>query len=226
MIREAIGNTLPLAVGIAASPIPIIAVILMLFTARARQNGPAFVAGWMLGLFAITGLAALVVDGAGADSDAGTNDLVDWLKLLLGAGMLILAYKQWQQRPAAGEEAAMPGWMSSVESFSPSKAFGLALLLSANPKNLVLAISAGAAIGQTPGLSLGPEIVAVVVFVLIASATTAGAVAYYLLGGASAEERLDDFKGWLTQNNATIMAVILLVLGAVLAGQGISGLAD
>ena len=42
---EAIGQTLPLAVGVALSPVPIIASILMLVTPRARANGPAFVVG-------------------------------------------------------------------------------------------------------------------------------------------------------------------------------------
>ncbi len=47
---QAIGGSLPLAIGIAVSPIPIIAVVLMLTTPVARVNGPAFVLGWLLGL--------------------------------------------------------------------------------------------------------------------------------------------------------------------------------
>ena len=50
---EAIGEVLPVAVGVAVSPVPIIAVILMLVTARARVNGPAFIVGWLLGLAAV-----------------------------------------------------------------------------------------------------------------------------------------------------------------------------
>jgi hypothetical protein len=40
---EAIGQSLPLAIGVALSPVPIIAIVLMLTTPRARANGPAFV---------------------------------------------------------------------------------------------------------------------------------------------------------------------------------------
>jgi hypothetical protein len=47
---QAIGGSLPLAIGIAISPIPIIAVVLMLTTPRAKANGLAFLAGWLLGL--------------------------------------------------------------------------------------------------------------------------------------------------------------------------------
>ncbi len=47
---DAVGQVLPMAVGVALSPVPIIALILMLVTPRARVNGPAFVVGWLLGL--------------------------------------------------------------------------------------------------------------------------------------------------------------------------------
>jgi hypothetical protein len=46
---QVIGEYLPLAVGVAISPIPIVAVILMLFTDRARQDSLAFSVGWIGG---------------------------------------------------------------------------------------------------------------------------------------------------------------------------------
>jgi hypothetical protein len=49
-VGAAIGQSLPLAVGVALSPVPIIAVVLMPTTQRARANGPAFVLGWLVGL--------------------------------------------------------------------------------------------------------------------------------------------------------------------------------
>ncbi len=49
---EAIGQVLPLAIGVALSPVPIIAVVLMLGTPKAASNGPAFVLGWIVGLLA------------------------------------------------------------------------------------------------------------------------------------------------------------------------------
>jgi hypothetical protein len=42
---EAIGQVLSFAVGVAISPVPIIAVVLMLATRRGRVNGPAFLTG-------------------------------------------------------------------------------------------------------------------------------------------------------------------------------------
>ena len=53
---QAIGGILPLAIAVDISVLSIIAVILMLITPRARSNGPAFVAGWVLGLVVVGGL--------------------------------------------------------------------------------------------------------------------------------------------------------------------------
>jgi hypothetical protein len=58
----AIGQILPLAVGVALSPVPIIAVALMLMSQRARLNGPLFVIGWLIGL-AVIGVVVLAVAG-------------------------------------------------------------------------------------------------------------------------------------------------------------------
>jgi len=43
---QGVSAILTFAVGVAISPVPIIAVILMLFSQRARVNGPMFLVGW------------------------------------------------------------------------------------------------------------------------------------------------------------------------------------
>ena len=88
---NAIGQTLSLAVGVALSPVPIIAVILMLVTPRARSNGPAFVVGWLVGL-AIVGTVVLLVAGpANANDEGEPATWVDVLELVLG---LLLVLRQ------------------------------------------------------------------------------------------------------------------------------------
>ena len=60
----AIGEMLPLAIGIAISPLPIIAVILMLTTPKGRSNGLAFLGGWLLGLAAVGVIVLAVTDAS------------------------------------------------------------------------------------------------------------------------------------------------------------------
>lgn len=222
---EAIGQILPLAVGVALSPIPIIAVVLMLVTERARSNGPAFVAGWLVGLAIVGAIVLAAASGGDASDDGAPATWVSILKLVLGVLLLLVAVRQWRGRPGEGDEPKTPKWMQTIDSFTPSKSFGMAALLSGlNPKNLLLAIAAGAAIAQT-GVSTGEEIVAYAVFTLIATVGVGLPVVLYFALGDRSRQLLDRLNTWMGRNNAAIMAVLCLVIGAKLIGDAISALA-
>jgi hypothetical protein len=70
----------------------------------------------------------------------------------------------------------------------------------------------------------GGQAVALAVFVVLGALGPGIPVAVYFLMGDRAAHILDDLKSWLGLNNAAIMAVICLVIGAKLIGDGISGL--
>ena len=219
-----LGDLLPLAVGIAISPIPIIAVILMLFSPKARVNGVSFVFGWMAGLLVVAVAFLALTSTLDMGTSNEPNTWVSLLKLLLGGLLLFLAYRNWTKRPSADDEVEMPKWMAGIDSFTPLKAFGLAALLSGlNPKNLLLNISAMTVIGLA-GLTGAELIITLIFYLLIASITIIVPVVYYLVGGEKAQKTLDGWKTWLATNNAVVMAVLLLVLGLKLLGDGLGGL--
>jgi len=223
---QGISEVLPFAIGIAISPVPIIAVILMLFSPRAKVNGPMFLLGWVLGLAVASGVVYLVSDAANASTDTTTSDTVSWVKIGLGVLLVALARRNWAKRPRAGEAPELPKWMAMVDSITPFKALGLAVVLSAvNPKNLALAVAAAAGLGQL-GISTGDAVVALVVFVVLASLSIAVPVVYDLVGGASAKATLEDMKSWLSANNDAVMAVLLLVFGVVLISKGLAPLSN
>jgi hypothetical protein len=114
---EALGDLLPSAVGVAISPIPIVAVILMLGTPQARTTGSAFAAGWILGLVVVS-VAVLVVASGADDPDSGTSTAVDVIRILLGLLFLALAARQWHGRPRAGQAESLPPWMAAVDEFT------------------------------------------------------------------------------------------------------------
>lgn len=215
---------LSLAVGVSLSPVPIIAVVLMLGTPGARVNGPAFVLGWIVGL-AIVGTIFLVVAGnAGAEDGGEPASWVAWVKLALGALLLLVAVKQWRGRPRAGEDAALPKWMRTIDQFTPGRAFGIAAALSGiNPKNLLLTAGAAAAIAQS-GIDTGEQAISLGVFILVGTLGPGAPVAIYFALGDRATKLLDELKVWMGAHNAAIMAVLCLVLGAKLIGDGVSGL--
>jgi hypothetical protein len=221
-VREAIGQVLPLAVAVAISPLPIVAVVLMLVTPRARTNGPAFVAGWIGGLAVLGGI--LLAIASGGDADTEPADWVSIVELVLGLALLLLAVQQWRGRPRGGDEAPVPKWMGTLDAFTAVKSLAAgAVLSSVNPKNLILAVAAAAEISQT-AISGREQAAAWGVFVLIATAGVAVPVVIYFALGERAGPMLGSLKTWLTRNNRAIMAVLLLVIGAKLLGDGIAGL--
>jgi threonine/homoserine/homoserine lactone efflux protein len=223
-VSQAIGQVLSFAVGVALSPIPIIGVVLMLGTPRARANGLAFIAGWVTGL-AVLGTAVLLLAGGTDASNSGEPATwVDWLKLVLGVALLLVAVRQWRGRPAEGEAAELPAWMQAIDTFEPAKAAGVAVLLAAvNPKNLLLTVGAAAAIAQT-GASAGAQAVALAVFVVIGTLGPGAPVALYFALGERSAEKLESLRTWMAAHNAAIMAVLCLVIGAKLIGDAIAGL--
>jgi hypothetical protein len=221
---DAFSQIVPLAVGVAISPIPIIAVILMLFSQRARVNGPAFLIGWVVGLTLATGIVVAISSAAGSSSGSPST-IASLVKFLLGALLVVIGIRTWQARPKPGDPPKPPPkWMATIDSLSPGKALGFGLLLSAlNPKNLTLAAGAGISIAQA-GLNTTSAIVLIVLFVAIGSVSILVPVLYSLFGGEAARARLDSLKTWLGENNATVMSVLLFVIGIVLAAKGLGAL--
>jgi hypothetical protein len=219
-----IGEILPLALGVAISPIPIIAAILMLLSPKARATSVGFLIGWVGGIVVAVVVFALlssVLPGRGADA---ANPVTAVIHLLLGVLLLVLALRQWRRRPKAGEEPALPKWMQAIDQVTFAKALGLGFLLSAvNPKNLLLAAAAGNDIGAAD-VGTGSIVTAIAVFTLVGASTILIPVVGYLFAAEKLKTPLAALRGWLAKENAVIMAVLLLVLGVDVIGKGIAAL--
>ena len=219
---QAIGGILPLAIAVDISVLSIIAVILMLITPRARSNGPAFVAGWVLGLVVVGGLVLIIADAADVSGSSGPSTAAYAIKLTLGVLLLLLAVRQWRSRPGPGEQAPAPKWMASLDSFTPVKSLGLGAAMSGvNPKNLALTAAAAISIAQA-GLPGGQQAAVLAVFIVVGTVTVAAPLVVYLALGSKADSTLNGWREWLAANNAAIMLVVFLVFGFVLIGQGIA----
>ena len=71
-MSKAIGEVLPFAVVVAISPLAIVAIILVLFSARARVNSILFTFGWIVGV-AIVGTVIYLLADAGDVSAGGSG---------------------------------------------------------------------------------------------------------------------------------------------------------
>jgi threonine/homoserine/homoserine lactone efflux protein len=226
MVGQAIGQVIAFAAGVALSPTAVIGVVLLLSTARARSVGPAFMLGWMLGLATVGTVALAAASGAEASEAGAPATWVSVLKIVLGMLLLLVAVRQWRGRHPGDGEAKLPAWMQAIDKFTWPRAAGVAVALAAlNPKNLLLTVSAAAAIAQT-GADTGAQAVALAVFVLLGSLGVGVPLAIYFLMGDRATTVLGGLRGWMVRENATIVSVICVIIGAKLIGDAITALAS
>jgi hypothetical protein len=220
-VERVVAALLPLAVVVAISPVPILAVVLMLLAPRARATGPGFLLGWVAG---IAGVTTVVLAVAGPDPGAGgSSRAVAWVELGLGALLLALAVRQWRSRPEPGAPPQLPRWMAAVDRFTAVRAAVLGLVLVVlNPKALPVCVVAGAAIAGG-ALSGAQATSSVVAFTAIAASTVTVPVLAHLVGRRRMTGRLEALRGWLTVHGAVVTAVLLLVLGVVLVVDGLRG---
>jgi hypothetical protein len=223
MILEAIGKSLPMAVGVALSPIPVAAVIMILMAAQARTSAPAFLLGWMLGILTVGFIVFLV---PGIDTARGEPTALSGLiRIVLGITLLLLAVRQWYQRSAADALREVPKVFADLDQMGVIQSSVTGFLLSSvHPKNLVLS-AAGAAAIDASMLDPGAQVIALLLFSVIASLTIAIPVAGYFLVGPSAEAMFRSWKDWLVEHNATMITTLLLIFGALLIGRGMKILA-
>ena len=219
-----ISEILPLAVGIAIGPLPIAVVILLLTGQRGKLKGLTYLVGWLIGLILLMLTVFLFIRGHDYSPGSGPSLLVSWVKLLAGISLFVAAYLNWRQRLAPGAKTELPGWLKTIQQVTLLVALGVGLLLGlVSPKNLVLATAAATTIGQAH-LSISQAVMAVLLFVMIASSGVATPVYISVTKGEQAELLLADWGQWLSVNNATILCVLCLIIGADLFGDALGGL--
>lgn len=216
-------HMLPFAVGIAISPVPIITVILMLFTPRPRSNGAGFVLGWILGI-GIPALVVFLLDRMiSQDNDASPpSRLASMLRIGMGIVLVLVAAWNWMHRNKPDEADRKPLLMRVVDSITPWKAVVLGFLFAdvTNPKNLALTVAGCMAIsgGQ---LSTAGNMVTLALFTGLASLGVALPVLLFMSGGDTAKQTVDQWRHWLMRHKKSVMAVLFFVFGMALLIRGL-----
>lgn len=225
MFWQAIGSVLPSAAAVALSPLPIIAIVVILDGRRPGTRGSGFALGWLLGLVAVMTVVLVLARGAD-DPDSTSYLVVELLRVATGFAFLALAVSKWRKRPASDGQLPTPSWMATLDSVSPARAVALGAALSGlNPKNLALAATAAASIAEA-GLDASGEAIATGVFVVIGASTIVAAVLARMIGGSAAARPLASTKEFMFRHATAVVVVILVVLGAKILGDGLAGLAN
>lgn len=221
-VLVAIGESLPIAVGLLLAAAPMAIIALLLVIKRPLGVVGAFLAGWVLGLTVVGGLVILLADLVMLGEEPAW--WAAYLKIALGIVLLMLAIRKWRARPGDDDEPSIPKWMAGVDTVTAHQALAMAFLLaSLNPKHVVLVI-AGATVIADAASQILEQIVALAVFVVVASLGVAAPAIMSVALGERSGPVLARLEQWMIANNAVIMSVVLLVIGAILIGDGIASL--
>lgn len=215
-----LSGVIGLGLVVAVSPITVIPAVLVLQAPRPRPTGLAFLAGWVLGLAAVTALS-VAASGLLGGLDKSPPTWSSWLRVVLGSALIVYGVYRWFTRHGHSES---PAWMRSFATITPARAALTAVaLVVIRPDVLLICVPAGLAIGGS-GLDVVGYWIAAAIFVAVAAST----VAVPILAYAAAGQRLDDamarLKDWMDRNNAALMAGILVAIGLLVLYHGIDAL--
>jgi hypothetical protein len=218
---QAIGHILPISVAVALSSVPIMATVILLLAPNRARSALPFLIGWVIGLALVVTVCTLGAQAIPASRSPRRPDtVIGSLELVIGLGLLIVAFVSWR-RGRHQAETSLPKWLTSVGSLKPWPAFGLALLMNIRPKALLLAVAAALAI-RAETISPGQSAVVILVYTVIAATTVAVPIIATLSAPARMAPRLIEARDWLTHNGSAVTSLVLAVIATVIIGSGLA----
>lgn len=214
------------AVLAAASPVTLLATLVVLGTERGRLNGVFFAGGFILGQ--AIGLGVPLFVGVAVTSKTSQNGTITAsLELAVGVLMVLGAYRlrrPKRDRPMRTESRAA-AVLSRLEHVEPKTAFTLGIPLGIGAKRLLISILAASTIaisfaGRVAELNVGAT------YVVIASVPVWLPVATYVVVGPRGDEWVRVSKAWLLANQREVTFYLALGFGLLFVVGGIVGLVD
>ena len=201
-----------IGLAMAASPFGVLAIVVMLGTTKPLANGWSFTVGWMVSVTAV-GLFTAWLTNKGGQGATGSNSGSAAIQGAIGVALLGGGVIAWRRRHSRSG-GAPPKWMQRAEHISPFLAFGLGLFL---PTWALIAPVVDQI--QRANVSRGAALAAYGVFVVAASLGLLIPLLIFTVRRAWAESMLGAWRAWLLANSTSVIAVLLLILGALFLGR-------
>lgn len=217
---ELIAELIPPALGVAFSPLPLVAVVLMILSPDGLGRSSAFAVGRVVAVLLVVVVVASLTELITQGADGSRIGAI--IRLVLGSAFILLAVSKVRSRPKAGEEPKVPGWMQAIDKMTPAKALGTGFLVTVvNPKELIFGLAAGVVIGSA-SVPFGQMAAAVVVYAVVATITVVVPVLAFLILGDRVRGWLEPPRAWLVRNYPVVIAVVLSILGVVMISNGLA----
>ena len=203
-----------------ASPLALVATLVVLGSDRARINGVVFGSAFLLAQSG-TYVAGYLLGAAVAPSDS-TGAVKASLELVFG--LLLLAAGLRGRRGSAQALRDLPSRSDAVfarlSEVKPSTAFGVGLPLGVGAKRLVVTLLAAATVAAS-GLVPSERVGLSALYVLLATVVVWAPVGLYVVFGGSGDETFAATRRWVTAHERQLVVWLALALGALLAVDGL-----
>jgi hypothetical protein len=219
---SALGELLPIAVAVAVSSVPITATILMLLSPKRNRLAIPFLIGWLVGMVGVVVVAVVGASALPISSLRAPQKAIGYAQIIVGLAVLVVAVMAWR-RAARGPADKQNGWLSRVDRMGPAAALGLAFALNLRPKGLLLGAAAGLSVAGA-SLEVTEAVIVVAIYVGLASSTVIVPIVATLVAPARMQPRLVLARDWLSHNSTYITVVVLVMVGFVILGAGLSRL--
>ena len=219
---SALGPLLPIAVAVAVSTVPITATILILLSPKRNQSAIPFLIGWVVGMTVVVVIAAFGANALPIGSFRAQKRAIAIGQIVVGTALLVAAVMAWRRANRARADQGNR-WLDRVDRFGPVAALGLALALNLRPKALLLGAAAGLSVAGS-SLKTTEAAIVLAIYVGLSSSTVIVPIVATLVAPARTQPRLVLARDWLSNNSAYITVVVLVMVGFVILGAGLSQL--
>jgi cadmium resistance protein CadD (predicted permease) len=216
-MSDALPGLLVLAIGGSVAPPLLLLTILFLGSRRPLPNAGALALGYFA-TCAVIGVSGLILFG-GAGSAVSTVGRV--ISTTVGALLVVLGLRSLLNAP--DPDASPPGWMESINSMSPPRAFGVGMaLFPLQIKNLAIFV---ACLNLIIASSLSPRgsIAALGLVLLVFAIPVLALFGLSATVPQRASTILESLRTWMGKHNRSITVVLCLVFGAFFLVGGLWG---
>lgn len=232
----ALWQLIPVAVGVMASPVAVMALVGILLSRHARRNGVAYLVGWFASAAVLLLVGILVFTAADAPGAFREASWVPLVHVTIGAVCAVGALWTFRRaraviaRVAAAETPddlaaatpQLPGLVRSVDGFTPSRSFLLGLGIFLSPMNVALVAAAAIAIVLATLPTLEVMLIAYG-FLVAATAPVAIPVVFVLVRGERAEPMLRLLRRWMLRRSGYLTAGVLAAVGVLQIVKAVQG---
>ncbi|MCX4529604.1 MULTISPECIES: GAP family protein [unclassified Streptomyces] len=209
-----------IALAIALYPLPMMAFILVVSSARGVWKGLAFLLAWLACLVAVIAIVLALTGGEPPAPRSPPSVAALAVKLAIGVALVIYGVRRYRRRlarsRAPGATEARDPKPSRVDVGSAWAAAGLAVLL--QPWGMV---AAGATTVIQADTSHATTYIALLGFCLLASSGLLAAELYMVFAPEAAQARLLRMRTWMEGHKDEAIVFVCLLLGLWLTAQSI-----